>query len=104
VTLFPTREINFLLHHVTLRLILASINPYHPLPSDKAAFDGCVVKIKGYLLFNPDETVLGLANAALVRLLAGRVVVASGTAWIYRANGVWELKAGDAIPELAPKP
>ena len=60
------------------------------------------MKIKNYLLFHPDEVVLGLANAALVRLHAGRVVVVSGTAWLYRADGARALKAGEALPELAP--
>lgn len=40
----------------------------------KADFDGRVRKIKSYLKFNPDEIVLGLADAAILRLHGGQVV------------------------------
>jgi dipeptidase E len=88
----PTRE--------ALAVFPATINPHHPLPATKADFDARAGKIKAYLKFNPAETVLALANAAMARLHDGRVTVTSGAAWIYRSGGVRELKLGEVVPEL----
>ena len=76
------------------------INSHHPLPETKADFGERARKIKNYLKFNPDEIVLGLANASILRLHGSRVVLATGNVWLYRADGVRELKAGDVVPEL----
>src|SRR5688500_8779773 len=92
VTDVPTRR--------ALGIFPAVINPHHPLPETKAEFDERARKIKNYLKFNPDEIVLGLANATIMRLHEGRVVLATGNVWLYRADGVRELKAGDAVPKL----
>jgi dipeptidase E len=96
---FPTSEIPT---RVALGFLPATINPHHPVPDTKADYDARVGKIRGYLRFNPDETVLALANAATVRLHEGRVVLAAGRAWIYQASGSRELVLGEPIPELAP--
>jgi dipeptidase E len=95
---FPTAEIPT---REALGIFPAVINPHHPLPGAKADYDARVAKLKTYLRFNPDETVLALANAACVRLHAGRVTVAGGTAWLYRAGGMRALPVGAAVPELA---
>lgn len=89
----PSRE--------ALGFIPAAINPHHPLPAAKADFDGRVVKIKTYLKFNPEETVLALANASMVRLHAGEARLVAGSGWIYRQSGVRALERMQAIPELA---
>lgn len=79
-----------------LALLPVTINPHHPLPEAKGEFDARVGKIMGYLKFNPGETVLALGNASLVRLHAGEARVVAGRAWIYRASGRVEMKAGEA--------
>jgi dipeptidase E len=86
-----------------LALLPATINPHHPLPATKADYDARVGKIKIYLRFNPEETVLALANASIVRLHAGAAKLIAGTAWIYREGSQREVAAGVAIPELGPK-
>ncbi len=94
---FPTADIP---SRKALGLISEAINPHHPPPESKADFDGRVGKIKAYLQFNPTETVLGLANASIVRLTDGVVKLEAGQGWIYRVDGVRELVLGEAVPEL----
>ena len=96
---FPTAEIPT---RAAFGFLPATINPHHPLPDAKADYDTRAGKIRGYLRFNPAETVLALANAATVRLHEGRVVLAAGRAWLYQASGSRELVIGEPIPELAP--
>jgi dipeptidase E len=91
----PTRD--------ALGILPAVINPHHPLPEAKGEFDGRVGKIKIYLKFNPDHTVLGLGNASIVRLHAGHATLMCGHAWLYQTAGVRELKPGEDVPELAGK-
>jgi dipeptidase E len=83
-----------------LALLPVTINPHHPSPDAKADFDARAGKIRIYLQFNPDETVLALANASIVRLHAGRASLVAGRGWVYRASGARELKSGDPIPEI----
>ncbi len=89
----PSRE--------ALGFLPAAINPHHPLPAAKADFDARGGKIKAYLNFNPDETVLALANASMVRRHADEAKLVAGSGWIYRRAGVRALELGQAIPELA---
>lgn len=89
----PSRE--------ALALLPATINPHHPLPEPKADFDARAGKIRTYLQFNSDETVLALANASIVRLHAGRASLVTGRGWIYRKGSARELKTRQEIPELA---
>ncbi len=86
-----------------LGIFPAVINPHHPLPEQKAEYDGRAGKIKGYLRFNPNETVVGLANASLIKLQHGQITLLTGRGWVYRTSGVRELKPGDEVPELLPK-
>jgi dipeptidase E len=95
---FPTAEIPT---RTALGIFPAVLNPHHPLPEAKADYDGRVGKIKGYLQFNPTETVLALGNASIARLHAGRVTVEAGHCWLYRSESVRALLPGDAVPELA---
>lgn len=85
-----------------LAIFPAVINPHHPAAETTAEHDARAGKIRGYLRFNPAETVLGLANASIARLHAGQVVLTTGQGWVYRAEGGRALAAGDVIPELAP--
>jgi dipeptidase E len=94
VTDIPSRE--------ALALLPATINPHHPTPEMKADYDARVGKIKIYLRFNPNETVLALANASMVRLQRGRARLVAGRGWIYRGTEVRELELDREIPELAP--
>lgn len=94
---FPTAEIPT---REALGFLPVTINPHHPLPAQKADYDARVGKIRGYLRFNPTETVLALANAAMVRLHAGRAALVWGDAWLYTASGVRALKLGEPVPEL----
>jgi dipeptidase E len=86
-----------------LALIPATINPHHPLPAAKADYDARVGKIGIYLRFNPEETVLALGNASIVRLHRERAKLVAGTGWIYQAGGTRALALELEIPELAPK-
>jgi dipeptidase E len=95
VTDIPSRD--------ALGVLPATINPHHPLPAAKADYDARVGKIKIYLRFNPDETVLALGNASMVRLHAGRARLVAGTAWIYRVSGSRQVSLDTEIPELSPK-
>lgn len=95
VTDIPSRD--------ALALIPATINPHHPLPAAKADYDARVGKIGIYLRFNPDETVLALGNASIVRFHAGRARLVVGSGWVYRSTGRSELVVGEDIPELGPK-
>lgn len=90
----PTRE--------ALGVFPAVINPHHPLATEPE-FKGRAGKIAGYLRFNPSHAILALGNAALVRLHAGQVTVAAGTAWLYRAGETRALAAGERAQELEPK-
>jgi dipeptidase E len=92
----PSRE--------ALGIFPATINPHHPTPETKADYDGRVGKIGIYLRFNPDDTVVGLANASIARLHAGRVTVTAGTAWLHRRGVNKMFTVGDEIAELTVKP
>ena len=94
---FPVAEIPT---RTALGIFPATINPHHPEPATRADYEGRAAKIKHYLKFNRAETVLGLANRAMVRLHEGRVALTSGVAWIYRTDSARELKIGEAVPEL----
>lgn len=85
-----------------LAIFPAVINPHHPTPDAKADHDARAGKIRGYLRFNPGESVLGLANASIARLHAGQVTLATGQGWLYRADGTRPLALGEAVPELTP--
>lgn len=86
-----------------LGLVPAVINPHHPAPDTKAEHDARAGKIRAYLRFNPDETVVGLANASIIRLHAGRVTLETGQGWLYRAGVARPLVLGEAVPELVAK-
>lgn len=95
---FPVAEIP---SRKALGIFPAVINPHHPTPETKPEFDGRAGKIKIYLQFNPAENVLGIAEKSAVRLHDGRVTLECGQAWLYRADGVRALAAGEPVPELA---
>lgn len=89
----PSRE--------ALGLLPVSINPHHPLPVQKADYDARVGKVLGYLKFNPQEIVLALANASMLRLHRGRAVLVAGEGWLYTAAARRELKLNELVPELS---
>ncbi len=94
VTDVPSRD--------ALALLPATINPHHPAPDTKADFESRGGKIKIYLRFNPEEIVLGLGNASIVRLHQGRATLAAGQGWMYRAAAApRDLIVGAVIPELS---
>lgn len=93
---FPVAEIP---SRQSLGIFPVLINPHHPLPSE-AEFKGRANKIRYYHKFNPHDRILGIGNTSLVRLHGGTVTVIAGSAWLYRADGVRELHAGDTLPEL----
>ncbi len=97
---FPVTDIP---SRAALGLLPVTINPHHPLPAAKVDYDARAGKIRGYLKFNPDETVLALANASIVRLHGEKAVLMAGRGWLYRAAGSRELKIGASIPELETK-
>ncbi len=97
---FPVTDVP---SRAALGLLPVTINPHHPLPAAKVDYDARAGKIRGYLKFNPDETVLALANASIVRLHDERAVLVAGRGWLYRAAGSRELKIGASIPGLETK-
>lgn len=94
---FPVADIP---SRAALGLLPVTINPHHPLPAAAADYAARAGKIRGYLKFNPDETVLALANTSVVRLHDGRALLVAGRGWLYRTAGSRELTAGASIPEL----
>lgn len=94
---FPVAEIPT---RRALGLLPVSINPHHPTQQTKADYDGRAGKIRVYLQFNPNETVLALANASIVRLHEGVAKLECGQAWLYHAAGSRELTIGEPVPEL----
>ena len=94
---FPVSEIP---SREALRIFPAVINPHHPTPETKPEFEGRAGKIKGYLQFNPMETVLGIAEKSAVRLHDGRVTLEFGQAWVYRSGSTRALKPGEEVTEL----
>lgn len=96
---FPVAEIPT---RAALGVFPAVINPHHPRVGE-AEHAGRVAKVADYLRFNPEHRVLGLANASLARLQAGVVTIVAGEAWLHTSAGVRNLRAGDQVPELAPK-
>ncbi len=77
----------------------AVINPHHPR-SDEPDYAGRAHKLRAYLRANPGETVLGLGNAAAVRLQGGRVDLSVQSAFIYQGTSSRELAAG-TVEELS---
>ena len=73
-------------------------NPHHPRTTD-ADFAGRVNKVQIYCRLNVAETVVGIGNAAVVRLHQGQVTVENGPVFYYHGNVHHELKQGPA-PEL----
>ncbi len=85
-----------------LALLPVTLNPHHPVPEPKPEWDARAGKIAGYLKFNPEEQVLGLANAAMVRLHGNEAKLVVGRAWLYRKGAApRELVLGERIAELA---
>lgn len=76
----------------------AVTNPHHPR-SDQPDYAGRVNKIRAYCRLNATETVVGIGNAAVVRLHAGQVTVENGPAFYYHGAEARELKVGP-VPEL----
>jgi len=97
---FPVAEIP---SREALAVFPAVINPHHPRRTTKAEHEGRAGKIKIYLRFNPNDTVMALADASIARLHAGRVTLEAGTGWIYRADLSREFQAGDLVSELLTK-
>lgn len=95
---FPVAEIPT---RGALAIFPAVINPHHPAPEETAEHDGRAWKIRTYLRFNPNETVMGLGNASIARLHRGKVVLETGRGWIYRHDGVRVLEIGEAV-EMKP--
>ncbi len=81
-----------------LGLFPADINPHHPASQD-AEYAGRVNKVRIYTRLNPAESVMGIGNAAVVRLHQGQVTVEEGPAFYYHQDKVRELAAGP-VPEL----
>ena len=95
---FPTAEV---VSRAALAIFPTVINPHHPTADAKADYAARTGKLQGYLKFNPTEVICGLSNASIVRLHGGRVTLAIGHAWIYRASGTTELVVGKSSDELA---
>jgi dipeptidase E len=93
---FPVAEIP---SRTALGLLPVVINPHHPVPEKKAEHEGRAGKIKIYLQFNPEETVLALADASIVRLHDGKATLRTGLGWVYRHGLARALVPGDEVPE-----
>jgi len=73
-------------------------NPHHPR-ADQPDYAGRVNKVKIYCRLNVAETVVGIGNAAVVRLHQGQVTVEHGPVFYYHGAEHHQLKEGPA-PEL----
>ena len=80
-----------------LGLVPVSVNPHHPLASATADFRVRAGKIRSYLRFNPGETVLGIAEASMVRWQDGKLTLLAGAGWLYRKNAERELRPGEPV-------
>jgi dipeptidase E len=96
---FPTADVT---SRTALGVFPAVINPHFPpaTAESKAEHDSRVGKLKTYLKFNPEETVVAMGNAAIMRLHGGRVVFNFGRVSLYRAQGARELAVGETVREL----
>jgi dipeptidase E len=95
---FPVAEIP---SREALALLPVSINPHHPVPAQKTEFGARVGKIRAYLQFNPEERVLALADASILRLHQGRAALVSGRGWLYTKAGQRELQLNVPVAELS---
>ena len=91
---FPVAEIP---SRAALGLVPVSVNPHHPLASAAADFRVRAGKIRSYLRFNPGETVLGIAEASMVRWQDGKLTLLAGAGWLYRKNAERELRPGEPV-------
>ena len=84
---FPTAEV---VSRTAIGVFPAVINPHFPpmAPETKADDDSRGGKLKTYLKFNPDETVLARGNASVARWHAGRGSVMNGAVWLQAAAAV----------------
>ncbi len=97
---FPTADVT---SRMAIGVFPAVINPHFPpaTPESKTDHEARVGKLKTYLKFNPEETVVAMGNAAIMRLHGGRVVFNVGRVSLYRAQGARELTLGETVRELA---
>lgn len=91
---FPVAEIP---SRTALGLVPVTVNPHHPLPSAAGDFGVRAGKIRSYLRFNPQDTVLGLGNTSMAAWRDGKLTLLAGFGWLYRAGGDRELKVGEPL-------
>ena len=94
---FPVAEIP---SRAALGLVPVSVNPHHPPASATAEFRVRAGKIRSYLRYNPGETVLGIADASMVRWQDGKLTLSAGAGWLYRKTGELELRVGEPVSDL----
>jgi dipeptidase E len=94
---FPVAEIP---SRAALGLVPVSVNPHHPPASATAEFRVRAGRIRAYLRFNPGETVLGIADASMVRWRDGSLSLVAGAGWLYRKSGELELRVGEPVLDL----
>lgn len=94
---FPVAEIP---SRAALGLVPVSVNPHHPPASSTAEFRVRAGKIRTYLRFNPNETVLGISDTSMVRWLDGKLTLLAGAGWLYRKTGERELHVGEPVLDL----
>ncbi|MFM9029667.1 MAG: Type 1 glutamine amidotransferase-like domain-containing protein [Opitutaceae bacterium] len=94
---FPVAEIP---SRTALGLVPVSVNPHHPPASAAAEFRVRAGKIRSYLRYNPGETVLGIADASMVRWRDEKLTLIAGAGWLYRKAGERELRVGEPVSDL----
>ncbi len=86
ITDIPTRR--------SLGLFNGVYNPHHPEP-EEAEFGMRQWKIREFARYNPDQTVIGVTNAGMLRLQGNRVTLKGDGALAF-------VQAGDTASRLAP--
>lgn len=94
---FPVTEIP---SRAALGLVPVTVNPHHPAPSAAEEFRVRAGKIRGYLRFNPGESVLGLGDASMARWRDGELRLEAGFARLYRLNVETDLRPGETVGGL----
>ncbi len=85
----------------SLGLIPMLVNPHHP-NEEAAEFAGRRGKILRYQETNPDEVVIGLTNASMLRLTGSAMTLVGGPAFIYHRPDVDPLEPGPVVSSLMP--
>ena len=78
----------------SLGIIPAAFNPHHPDPSEEKDFASRQWKIRQYAEYHSDETVIGVNNAGMVRVVGDELTLRgeAGVAMVNRSTGARQVR------------